>query len=207
MLAQLRPAVTLLIAFTLLTGLAYPLAMVEVAQILFPAQASGSLVVKDGTIVGSSLIGQTFAEDRYFHPRPSAAGNGYDAAASSGTNLGPTSAKLAERLKTDAAALRAAGVEGPIPADAITTSGSGLDPDISPANAMTQVARVAKARNVGEALVRDLVTAHIKQPQLGVFGDPRVNVLALNLALDTAAPVAPASPAPSNAAPATVSGS
>jgi K+-transporting ATPase ATPase C chain len=207
MLAQLRPAVTLLIAFTLLTGLAYPLAMVEVAQALFPSQARGSLVVKNGAVVGSSLIGQTFAEDRYFHPRPSAAGNGYDAAASSGTNLGPTSAKLAERLKTDAAALRAAGVEGPIPADAITTSGSGLDPDISPANAMTQVARVAKARNVGEALVRDLVTAHIKQPQLGVFGDPRVNVLALNLALDTAAPVAPASPAPSNAAPATVSGS
>ncbi|ADH88853.1 potassium-transporting ATPase, C subunit [Ancylobacter novellus DSM 506] len=207
MLAQLRPAVTLLIAFTLLTGLAYPLAMVEVSEALFPSQARGSLVVKNGAVVGSSLIGQTFAEDRYFHPRPSAAGNGYDAAASSGTNLGPTSAKLAERLKTDAAALRAAGVEGPIPADAITTSGSGLDPDISPANAMTQVARVAKARNVDEALVRDLVTAHIEQPQLGMFGDPRVNVLALNLALDTAAPVAPASPAPSNAAPATVSGS
>lgn len=207
MLAQLRPAVTLLIAFTLLTGLAYPLAMVEMSEALFPSQARGSLVVKNGAVVGSSLIGQTFAEDRYFHPRPSAAGNGYDAAASSGTNLGPTSAKLAERLKTDAAALRAAGVEGPIPADAITTSGSGLDPDISPANAMTQVARVAKARNVDEALVRDLVTAHIEQPQLGMFGDPRVNVLALNLALDTAAPVAPASPAPSNAAPATVSGS
>lgn len=207
MLAQLRPAVTLLIAFTLLTGLAYPLAMVEVAQALFPSQARGSLVVKDGTVIGSSLIGQTFAEDRYFHPRPSAAGNGYDAAASSGTNLGPTSAKLAERLKTDAAALRAAGVEGPIPADALTTSGSGLDPDISPANALTQVARVAKARNVDEALVRDLVTAHIQKPQLGVFGDPRVNVLALNMALDAAAPVAPGSPAPSNAAPATVSGS
>lgn len=207
MLAQLRPAVTLLIAFTLLTGIAYPLAMVEVSEALFPSQARGSLVVKDGTVVGSSLIGQSFTRDEYFHPRPSAAGNGYDAAASSGTNLGPTSAKLAERLKTDAAALRAAGVTGPIPADAITTSGSGLDPDISPANALTQVARVAKTRNVDEALVRDLVTAHIQKPQLGVFGDPRVNVLALNMALDAAAPPAVTTPAPTNAAPATVSGS
>lgn len=207
MLAQLRPAVTLLIAFTLLTGIAYPLAMTEVAQALFPAQARGSLVEKDGVVVGSRLIGQGFAGEGYFRSRPSAAGNGYDAAASSGTNLGPTSAKLAERLKTDAAALRAAGVEGQIPADAVTTSGSGLDPDISPANALAQVARVARARGVEEALVRDLVTAHIEKRPLGVFGDPRVNVLALNMALDAAAPQAPGRPAPGEAAPATVSGS
>lgn len=190
MMTFLRPAVTLLIAFTLLTGIAYPLAMTELAQVLFPAQARGSLVERDGTVVGSRLIGQNFTAERYFHPRPSVAGSGYDAAASSGSNLGPTSAKLAERLKTDAAALRAAGLAGPIPADALTTSASGLDPDVSPANALAQVARVARARAVDEALVRDLVTAHIEQPQLGVFGDPRVNVLALNLALDAAVPAA-----------------
>ncbi|MCK0209920.1 potassium-transporting ATPase subunit KdpC [Starkeya koreensis] len=195
MLTFLRPAATLLVAFTLITGIAYPLAMTELAQALFPTQARGSLVERDGQVIGSSLIGQNFAAERYFHPRPSAAGNGYDAAASSGTNLGPTSAKLADRLKADAAALRAAGVTGPIPADAITTSGSGLDPDISPANALAQAARVAGARGVDEALVRDLIAAHISGPQLRVFGDARVNVLALNLALDAAAPAATA-PAP-----------
>lgn len=193
MLTYLRPAVTLLIAFSLLTGLAYPLAMTEVAQALFPKQANGSLVERGGVVVGSALIGQSFAQDGYFHPRPSAAGNGYDAAASSGTNLAPTSAKLAERLKTDADALRAAGVTGPIAPDAVTTSGSGLDPHITPANALAQVSRVAKARGVAETLVRDLVTAHIEKPELGVFGDPRVNVLALNLALDAASPAAPRS--------------
>lgn len=196
MLTFLRPALTLLIAFTLITGIAYPLAMTELAQAVFPAQARGSLVARDGQVVGSALIGQNFTADRYFHPRPSAAGTGYDAAASSGTNLGPTSAKLAERLKTDAAALRAAGVAGPIPADAITTSGSGLDPDISPANALAQAPRVAGARGVDPALVRDLVEAHIERASFGVFGDPRVNVLALNLALDAAAPAAAPAVAP-----------
>jgi len=196
MLTFLRPALTLLIAFTLITGIAYPLAMTEVAGALFPAQAKGSLVARDGTVVGSALIGQAFAGERYFHPRPSAAGAGYDAAASSGTNLAPTSATLAERLKTDAEALRAAGIEGPIPADAITTSGSGLDPHISPAYALAQLPRVAKARGVDAELVRNLLKVHIEGPQLGVFGEPRVNVLALNMALDKAFAEAAAAPAP-----------
>lgn len=191
MLTHLRPAVTLLAAFTLLTGIAYPLTMTGAAQALFPQQARGSLVERNGAVIGSALIGQSFSAPVYFHPRPSAAGEGYDAAASSGTNLGPTSAKLADRLKADAAALRADGVAGPVPADAVTTSGSGLDPHISPAFALAQVPRVAAARKLDATLVRDLVTAHIEGPQFGVLGDPRVNVLALNLALDAAQPAAP----------------
>ena len=202
MLSQLRPAIVLLAFFTLLTGIAYPLAMTEVAEALFPHQARGSLIERQGTVVGSSLLGQGFARPEYFHPRPSVAGaNGYDAAASSGTNLAPTSAKLAERLKTDADALRAAGLAGPVPADAVTTSGSGLDPHISPAYALAQVPWVAKARGVEEALVRGLVTAHIEGRQLGLFGDPRVNVLELNIALDNAARMPGAKPPGGDAVP------
>ncbi|MCX5514125.1 potassium-transporting ATPase subunit C [Kaistia algarum] len=202
MFSNLRPTLTLLAAFTIVTGIAYPLAMTEVAGAILPRQAGGSLIVRDGTAIGSSLIGQSFAGAGYFHPRPSAAGNGYDASASSGTNLAPTSAKLADRLKTDAAAYRAAGMTGPIPADAITTSGSGLDPHISPAFAQAQIPAVAKARGLPGTLVRDLVNAHIEGPELGFLGDPRVNVLQLNLALDDAAKSSGATPAAPGTSPA-----
>lgn len=188
MLAHLRPALVLLVAFTLLTGVAYPLAITGIAETLAPGSANGSLVTEKGVVIGSSLIGQSFANDRYFHPRPSAAGNGYDASNSSGSNLGPITQKLIDRVKGDVATLRSSGVTGPIPADAVTTSASGLDPDITPENAAMQVARVAKARGLDPAKVQALVDSHTTGRGWGIFGEPHVNVLALNLALDAAPP-------------------
>lgn len=186
MTSHLRPAVVLLGAFTVLTGIAYPLAMTGLAQAVFPGQANGSRVERGGVITGSSLIGQPFTSDRYFHPRPSAAGqSGYDAAASSGSNLGPLSKKLLDRVAQDVAKLRGDGALA-IPADAVTTSGSGLDPHISPAYAEIQVARVAKARGVSPDRVRAVVAGNTAGRELGVFGELRVNVLELNLALDAA---------------------
>ena len=194
MFQELKPAILITIVFTLLTGIAYPLAITGVCQTLFHKQANGSLVVQNGMVIGSELIGQNFAKAGYFHPRPSAAGqNGYDAGASSGSNLGPTNPALADRLTKDAAQFRKDNPEytGPIPADAITTSGSGLDPEISPANALAQVSRVAKARAVEAAGVRRLVLASVQNRELGFLGERRVNVLKLNLALDREFPSNP----------------
>ena len=188
MLIFLRPAVVLLSVFTVLTGLIYPLIMTGIAQIAFPRQANGSLVKRADQVTGSELIGQRFSSDRYFHGRPSAAGqDGYDAAGSSGSNLGPTSTKLIDRVKTDAASLQQAGAPV-IPADAVTTSASGLDPHISPAFAGLQIARIATARSVPLERIQEIVTLQTEQPVVGVFGEPRVNVLRLNLALDAAFP-------------------
>ncbi|MBV1693090.1 MAG: potassium-transporting ATPase subunit KdpC [Hyphomicrobiales bacterium] len=184
MISHIRPALVMLSLFTLLTGLIYPLAMTGLAQVLLPSAANGSLVMRSNQVVGSSLIGQAFGSDRYFWPRPSAAGEkGYDAAGSSGSNLGPLSKKLIERVEGDVAALRKAGAQA-IPADAVTTSASGLDPHISPAYATLQIARVAGARGLPEAKVRGVVEAAIERPALGFLGEPRINVLRLNLALD-----------------------
>ncbi len=189
MLTHLRPALVSMGLFTALLGLAYPMAITGVAQAAFPAQAGGSLVRDaSGKVVGSALIGQVFAKPEYFHGRPSAAGNGYDASASSGSNMGPLNDKLIDREKTDAAALRAENPGAVIPADAVTTSGSGLDPDISPANARFQAPRVAKARGLTSAAVLAMVDTQIQQPLLGFIGQPRVNVLALNRALDARFP-------------------
>jgi K+-transporting ATPase ATPase C chain len=198
MLREIRPAIIILAALTLITGLAYPLAMTAIAGAIFPKQAEGSLIEKDGKVVGSALIGQEFKSDKYFHGRPSATTAPdpadssktvpapYNAANSGGSNLGPTSKALNDRVKEDVDKLKAENPSTAVPVDLVTTSGSGLDPDISPEAALFQAPRVAKARNLPEDRVRQLVADNTEGRLGGVLGEPRVNVLALNLALDAA---------------------
>ena len=191
MISQIRPALIVTLFFTLLLGVGYPLAVTGIAHLAFPLQAGGSLIRDgQGQVIGSRLLGQNFARPEYLHPRPSAAGSdGYDASNSSGSNLGPLNPDLAKRIAKDAARLRGEG-PGAVPADAVTTSGSGLDPDVSPANAARQAARIAAARGVAVDEVERIIAANTAQPWLGVFGQPAVNVLEVNLALDAVLPQA-----------------
>jgi len=182
--SALRPAIVMTILFAILLGIGYPLAMTGIGQTLFPAQANGSLIRDSGgKVIGSAVVGQAFTSDRYFQTRPSAAGDGYDGLASSGSNLGPTAAALSERVKADVEKRQAEGATGAVPADLVTASGSGLDPDLSPAAALAQAPRIAKVRGLPESRIRALVAAETKGPMLGFLGEDRVNVLALNQAL------------------------